>query len=95
MRHQFLTAGRVASAPTIPFDRDRWHDRAACAGMDSDLFFPEVGQSTSEAKAICEACPVRDACDEWGIWEKHGIWAGQSEHDRKTRRRSQPLSAAS
>lgn len=82
----FLTYGRTVDAPRIPFDAGRWHARAACAGMDSDLFFPEVGQPTTAAKAVCDRCPVRPQCDEWGLWERFGVWAGQSERDRKRRR---------
>ena len=31
----------------------RWHERANCLGVDPDLFFPERGASTREAKAVC------------------------------------------
>ena len=37
-----------------------WQDRAACKGADADLFFPERGASTREAKRICKTqCEVR------------------------------------
>ena len=34
----------------------RWHERANCLGVDPDLFFPERGASTREAKAVCGGC---------------------------------------
>lgn len=55
---------------------DGWRDRAACAGMDTDDFYPEyAGKGRPEALDICDACPVRIACaqdavecgDYWGI----------------------------
>lgn len=98
MRPEVLTGGRAQGAPPIPFDRGHWRSRAACDGLDTELFFPERGESMAEAKAICQACPVRAPCDEWGLWEQFGVWAGQSERQRRHRRREPrriPLSAAS
>ena len=39
-----------------------WQDLANCLGVDPDLFFPERGASTREAKAVCHGCIVRDDC---------------------------------
>jgi WhiB family redox-sensing transcriptional regulator len=42
-----------------------WARRSACREADPDLFFPEKGTSReriAQAKAICGACPVREAC---------------------------------
>lgn len=66
-----------------------WHILAACRGMDPDLFFPERGASTREAKAICTACPVRVDClaQAFTTGERHGIWGGLSERQRRTTRR--------
>ena len=36
----------------------RWQERANCLGVDPDLFFPERGASTKEAKAVCGGCEV-------------------------------------
>ena len=30
-----------------------WQDEANCLGVDPDLFFPERGASTREAKEVC------------------------------------------
>lgn len=37
-----------------------WRDRAACAGVDPQVFFGS-GKPTA-AKAICAVCPVRGEC---------------------------------
>ncbi len=37
-----------------------WVEHAACSTTSPpDLFFPERGASTREAKAVCAGCPVR------------------------------------
>ena len=43
---------------TIPADPEAksWQDFANCLGVDPDLFFPERGASTKEAKAVCRGC---------------------------------------
>ena len=66
-----------------------WMDRANCAGVDADLFHPGRGESTAEAKAVCAACSVRDACLDYALaaGEKFGIWGGKSERERRAIRR--------
>lgn len=63
-----------------------WREHAACKGVDPELFYPERGsQGWKEAKAICRACPVRIACLEYAIVtaERHGVWGGLTELERK------------
>jgi len=57
----------------------------ACAGVDPELFFPERGASTREAKTVCSTCPVRAECLGWALTnhEKFGIWGGTSERERR------------
>jgi WhiB family transcriptional regulator, redox-sensing transcriptional regulator len=79
-----------------------WQSRANCMGVDPDLFFPERGSSTREAKEVCRGCVVRVDCLEFAIanGEKFGIWGGMSERERRRVRRarvqqSRGISAAS
>ena len=39
-----------------------WQSKANCMGVDPDLFFPERGASTKEAKEVCRGCVVKDEC---------------------------------
>lgn len=39
-----------------------WRDRAACLGLDTDMFFPHPSEDPSAALAVCAACPVREEC---------------------------------
>lgn len=79
-------------APADEGDR-RWQERANCLGVDPDLFFPERGASTREAKAVCGSCEVRVECLEYALdhAEKFGIWGGLSERERRRLRRERAL----
>ena len=44
-----------------------WQDDANCLGVDPDLFFPERGASTREAKEVCRGCVVREECLEFAL----------------------------
>jgi WhiB family transcriptional regulator, redox-sensing transcriptional regulator len=72
-----------------------WQSRANCMGVDPDLFFPERGASTKEAKEVCKGCVVRDECLEFALAnsEKFGIWGGMSERERRRVRRSRAQAA--
>jgi WhiB family redox-sensing transcriptional regulator len=83
--------GLLDIAPTA------WMLRANCLGVDPNLFYPERGASTREAKAVCEGCVVRDDCLGYALTrdERHGIWGGLSERQRRRIRRARALEAAS
>ena len=71
----------------------RWQERANCLGVDPELFFPERGASTREAKSVCAGCAVRLECLEYALrnHEKFGIWRGLSERERRRLRRRRAL----
>lgn len=75
---------------------ESWQNQANCLGVDPDLFFPERGASTKEAKAVCHACVVREDCLEYALEnsEKFGIWGGLSERERRRLRRARALARA-
>jgi WhiB family transcriptional regulator, redox-sensing transcriptional regulator len=66
-----------------------WQRSANCLGVDPDLFFPERGGSTREAKEVCRGCVVREQCLQFALenGEKFGIWGGMSERERRRLRR--------
>ncbi len=72
-----------------------WQRKANCMGVDPDLFFPERGSSTREAKEVCRGCVVREECLEYAVTygEKFGIWGGLSERERRKIRRRRTLEA--
>ena len=74
-----------------------WQDYANCLGVDPDLFFPERGASTKEAKEVCRGCVVREDCLEYALSnsEKFGIWGGMSERERRRIRRARAIARRS
>lgn len=73
----------------------QWRDRAACRGVDSELFFPTAESGpvrttqVAAAKAVCARCPVRGEClDEALARIPYGVAGGLTEHERRTLRRS-------
>jgi len=75
-------------------EEDRsWQSKSNCMGVDPELFFPERGASTREAKEVCRGCVVREDCLEFALanGEKFGIWGGMSERERRRIRRQRAL----
>lgn len=69
-------------------------ERAACRGMDPDIFHPSSKASkgmaaqmqlTAQAKRICAGCEVIDACRESNSKEPIGVWFGTSGRERTGR----------
>lgn len=71
----------------------RWQELGNCRGLDPDLFYPDRGASTKDAKRVCAACEVRLPCLDYAIQggEKFGIWGGKSERERREIRRERAL----
>lgn len=69
-----------------------WAEQAACLDADPELFFPSYPSclSVTEAKEICQACPVRQQCAELALTRPEiapfGIWGGLTEWERFPRR---------
>ncbi|CAL9588739.1 Transcriptional regulator WhiB [Streptomyces sp. enrichment culture] len=66
-----------------------WQESALCAQTGPELFFPEPGSSTREAKFLCGLCDIREACLEYALThdERFGVWGGLSEQERHELRR--------
>jgi WhiB family redox-sensing transcriptional regulator len=62
-----------------------WRQRAACRGVDPDIFYPVSEEEAEEARAVCHACPVLEACLEWALAnrERDGVWGGATERERR------------
>jgi len=76
--------------------RPRWHQHAACRGVDTATFFPSRGEPTELARAICSACPVIADCRDWALAQRddHGIAAGLSGRQRRQLRAERKRGAA-
>lgn len=64
-----------------------WTTQARCAEVDTELFYPEKGDSYSAdmARRICMQCEVRVQCLNYALdnSERYGIWGGTNERDRR------------
>lgn len=62
-----------------------WSERALCAQTDPELFFPERGGSSKDAKKVCAACEVRAECRDYALENKErwGVYGGLSERERR------------
>jgi WhiB family redox-sensing transcriptional regulator len=74
-----------------------WRTRAACRGMETDMFFPERGDGAAvdAAKTVCGTCPVAADCLDEAInlpdgWGEIGIWGGTSGRQRRILVRTDP-----
>jgi WhiB family redox-sensing transcriptional regulator len=73
----------------LPIEQPSWVRDAKCLQADPEIFFPEKGGSTREAKRICAMCDVRSECLDYALEndERFGIWGGLSERERRKLKR--------
>lgn len=67
-----------------------WMDEGACVGSGVN-FFPTRGEATHPIKVLCQSCPVKEECLSYGLMQKHGIWGGLSERQRRQVRRDRGI----
>jgi len=76
--------------------RQDWIPRAACRGLDVNLFFGEPTEDgnarrekgrwkrVKQAKDVCESCPVEMQCLMWALTAlPHGIAGGMTQRERE------------
>lgn len=68
---------------------EAWMKRAACDGHDPELWFPDQGEPSVEARKVCAECQVRLLCLDYAIRnrEEHGIWGGLGVRERRNLRK--------
>ncbi|MDQ5914013.1 MAG: WhiB family transcriptional regulator, redox-sensing transcriptional regulator [Patescibacteria group bacterium] len=89
--------GSTAVSDDQDNNENGWQNLSNCLGVDPDLFFPERGASTREAKEVCKGCVVRGDCLEYALsnGEKFGIWGGLSERERRRIRKQRAVARRS
>ena len=65
---------------------EAWQAEAACRKIPVELFFPAVEHEADDAKAVCDACDVREPCLEFAITagERFGVWGGLTPQERRS-----------
>lgn len=57
---------------------------ASCIGKDPEIFDGETDQAVSQAKKICNTCPIRNQCANWAIrTQEFGVWGSLTPDERK------------
>lgn len=80
-------------APVVRAAEPTWRGAAECRRGNAVHFFapghferkPEKDLREGQARALCHACPVQQACLEYSlaVQEPHGIWGGLNELERR------------
>lgn len=67
-----------------------WMTDTPCSKADPATFFPKMGGSSMEAKAICRTCPVRLACLRYALEHNiaDGVWGGVGADGRRKMKHS-------
>lgn len=75
---------------------DSWREDALCRQTDAELFFPERGGSSRDAKDVCLSCEVQPECLDFALDtnQTHGIWGGVSERELRRLHRARRAEAA-
>ena len=75
----------LETLPANPSPPDHWQDRAACFGIEPDLFFPVSEDEAGAALAFCGGCRIREECLAWALknGERYGVWGGLTEQQRR------------
>jgi WhiB family redox-sensing transcriptional regulator len=69
-----------------------WMDKAACAGLGSDLFFVDDESDGYDRedllRDVCTSCPVLATCAGHAIeHEEFGFWGNMTERERRSIKR--------
>ena len=99
IKHHQIMETREARYRGKGFDafKLRWNPeltkKAACKGLDVELFYPDKDIFTLEEEKLfarmCVECPVMEMCLEWGlVHEKSGIWGGTTPFRRQQARKA-------
>jgi WhiB family redox-sensing transcriptional regulator len=80
---------------------DEWRSLASCRtgeGVNPAWWYPDNSRGNGPRRAleICAVCPVKKDCLEYALSapERHGIWGGMLEHERRNEQRRRDRVAA-
>jgi WhiB family redox-sensing transcriptional regulator len=64
--------------------RPEWMARAACRGIDPDLFTGDRKNLEDLGKRVCATCPVRQECLAWAVaHDEVGVWGNTTHEERR------------
>ncbi|GMM94632.1 WhiB family transcriptional regulator [Microbacterium sp. MTN4-26] len=67
-----------------------WQTDALCTQVDPEIFFPNQGEPSTDARRICASCDVAAECLEYALRERidHGVWGGRTPRERNALKRT-------
>jgi WhiB family redox-sensing transcriptional regulator len=76
--------------------RPGWQADGLCLEYPEVTWFPERGQSSAPAKAVCGRCLVQRECLDYALADPDlmGVWGGMSQRDRARQRTVTAVPAA-
>jgi WhiB family redox-sensing transcriptional regulator len=78
---------RSRTTPASGPSAQKWRSIGLCRGSETMVFYPPSDDDSlaEEAKTICSMCAVRKPCLEFALAtrEKHGVWGGLTERERR------------
>ncbi len=68
---------------SLQSERPVWKSDSVCAQTGPEAFFPEVGESTRDAKMDCSGCGAKQVCLDYALENdtNPGVWGGYSERE--------------
>ena len=68
--------------PRVTLD---WMDRASCAEIGPEIFFPDLGVPADAVRSVCRSCEVRAECLGYALrnGERDGIFGGFTDRPRR------------
>jgi WhiB family transcriptional regulator, redox-sensing transcriptional regulator len=84
-----VRAGRyLRDVLDLPLEDVSWHEEAACRDAPNpDAWFPERGQTTARARAVCAECVVKGECLSYALEHEDafhfGVWGGTTPKERR------------
>jgi len=81
-----IRAGYIGQVLTLQ-ETPGWRQKAACKGMDPEIFYPRKDDDSDMALTVCEDCRVWIDCLRFAIRYKQneGVWGGCTESQRASK----------
>ena len=83
----FSISSTLNHMPMFNISPPSWMEDALCQEVGVEVFFPPDDKPVSrdfyrQAKRICDNCPVKKQCLDFGISDQYGVWGGTTPQER-------------
>jgi WhiB family transcriptional regulator, redox-sensing transcriptional regulator len=68
---------------------------AVCRSVDPAMWFPDKGEGSAQAIAMCAHCPLVEPCLDYALYNTvKGVWGGTNEAQRRRIQRARGITPA-